>query len=208
MFKIIRFTNYEKANEYRLKIIAENSYGVVLDIGASQNPNKFLSKNRYVKEIWSIDIKKPSRKLPKKYKKIIIFDLDNLDEKFPIKSKKFDTIIIGEVLEHLNNSFKILYEFKKLLKKGGSLIITTPTPKYYLEIINMILFSAPIGFPEHKNLFTRKQIFYMIKRLNLQIKKTVGHNFWILFLKIGFVQTKYKMPEIFTWQQIYIAKKR
>ena len=47
---------------------------------------------------------------------------------FNYKSKKkFDLIVMGEVLEHVENPLKLLKELKKHLKKTGYLFITTPT---------------------------------------------------------------------------------
>ena len=41
-------------------------------------------------------------------------------------SQKFDTIIAGEVIEHLESPINFLTYCKSLLKKGGRLIITSP----------------------------------------------------------------------------------
>jgi hypothetical protein len=43
--------------------------------------------------------------------------------------------------------------------------------------------------------------------LGFKIAKIIGYSFWIPLLKIGFVNTKYRLPELITWQQIYIVEK-
>jgi len=63
------FRDYKKTQVEKMKIIAKNSFGVVLDIGGSDNPNEFFDLNDYVKEVWLLDIQRPS-KYPNKYKKI------------------------------------------------------------------------------------------------------------------------------------------
>ena len=54
-----------------------------------------------------------------KYTKKDIFDYDD--------SNKYDFIVLGEVLEHLDEPKQILIKLSKLLKPGGLLWITTPT---------------------------------------------------------------------------------
>jgi len=94
------------------------------------------------------------------------------------------------------------------LKKDGISIISLPTPKYYIEIAYNLLFSKPMGFPEHKILFTRAQVKYFLEYLGFKVIKIIGYSFWVPLLKIGFVNTKnIRLPELLTWQQIYICSK-
>jgi 2-polyprenyl-3-methyl-5-hydroxy-6-metoxy-1,4-benzoquinol methylase len=54
-----------------------------------------------------------------KYIKKNIFDYED--------TNKYDFIVLGEVLEHLDEPKEILVKLSKLLKPGGLLWITTPT---------------------------------------------------------------------------------
>ena len=57
-------------------------------------------------------------------------------EDFPFGTEVFDVVILGEVLEHLNYSPLIpLGEIRRVLKKGGKLILTTPNA---LRLINLL----------------------------------------------------------------------
>ena len=47
-------------------------------------------------------------------------------EKTPFKSNFFDVIILNDVLEHVKNELISLDEMFRILKSGGTLIITTP----------------------------------------------------------------------------------
>jgi SAM-dependent methyltransferase len=44
----------------------------------------------------------------------------------PIKNNYADTIIASEVIEHLRNPFLFLSECKRIIKKDGRIILTTP----------------------------------------------------------------------------------
>ena len=45
-------------------------------------------------------------------------------------SKKFDVIILADVLEHLQNDKEILFELYKILNPKGRIIIFTPACQY------------------------------------------------------------------------------
>lgn len=51
----------------------------------------------------------------------------DLSDPLPIKSGTMDYIICQEGIEHLPNQLKVLEEFNRILKKGGRLLITTPS---------------------------------------------------------------------------------
>jgi len=50
----------------------------------------------------------------------------NLLLKFPVKDNKYDAAYLFEVLEHLNDPYKVLKEVNRILKKSGMLFIGQP----------------------------------------------------------------------------------
>lgn len=52
----------------------------------------------------------------------------NLDGEWPadLEAKRFDIVIMAEVLEHVFNPVGVLKKIRRILKEEGSLIITTP----------------------------------------------------------------------------------
>jgi SAM-dependent methyltransferase len=94
--------------------------GKVLDIGCGNSPFKFLideTKASYI----GIDIENAENfdyNNPEK----IIFDGENI----PFEDKSFDSIILTEVLEHIEKPEKIIGEMHRVLKHGGEIIITVP----------------------------------------------------------------------------------
>lgn len=47
-------------------------------------------------------------------------------EKIPFRSKSFDSIIAFEVIEHLQEDIAFLHELKRLIRPGGTIVISTP----------------------------------------------------------------------------------
>ena len=121
-----------KTNE-RIGWIAQNVYGkTILDVGCSQGLVSILLA-REGKKVVGIDVVAESVKFAttKLLKQEDAFTRANVTFKcinflkFP-EDKRFDTIIFGEVLEHLLYPEKFVKKAKKMLQKNGRLIITVP----------------------------------------------------------------------------------
>lgn len=73
----------------------------------------------------------------------------------PFEDNTFDTIYMGEVIEHLKNPYETLFQVHRILKHGGKLILDTPNP-YSLDrhIKWIILREESLGDPTHMLFFT------------------------------------------------------
>ena len=99
-------------------------YGKVIDIG-SGNHSSYLSFIKQKKtEIYYAD------KFHVKQKNFIKIDLEKDIE---IKSQTFDTVLLFNVLEHVNNYKNLLREMERILKKEGKLEIFVPFMHRYHE---------------------------------------------------------------------------
>ena len=56
----------------------------------------------------------------------IQFAKANIEEKLPYVDSMFDVVFAGEVIEHLVNTDGFIEELKRILKKDGFLVLTTP----------------------------------------------------------------------------------
>jgi SAM-dependent methyltransferase len=199
--KIVRYITYGyNTQKYRLQLFASYAYGAVLDLGYYQLPNIYLKKNPYVKKVCGLDIINPVSP-PVGYDEIKVCNLD-LDG-IPYPSEHFDTVIAGEIIEHLNNPVFLINECYRVLKKNGTLILSTPTPNYYLEIICKCL-GVQLE-KEHINLFSRSHMTNILERAKFRIVNILSYDFWLPIIKVGIIC--FRLPEFLSWKQIYIAKK-
>ncbi|MEK6906444.1 MAG: class I SAM-dependent methyltransferase [Nanoarchaeota archaeon] len=113
----------------------------VLDFGAGSGilmPS--LSKN--FREVYSLDLDTTSLKYLKKknnFNNVKIIK-GNKNNKLPFKKDFFDIIFAADVLEHFKESLEIQKEFKRVLKKGGYLVVSGPTENILYEIGRKILY--------------------------------------------------------------------
>lgn len=82
-----------------------------------------------------------SKKLESKGYQVMAMDIEphyakglrvDANQKLPFAESEFDLIWCSEVIEHLNNPAFTIAEFKRVLKPGGALVMTTPNQKFWL----------------------------------------------------------------------------
>lgn len=61
-----------------------------------------------------------------KYHNVIKFETSNLDKPLPFLENSFDYVLFLEVIEHLYNPDFVIGQIAKVLKPGGTLIMSTP----------------------------------------------------------------------------------
>lgn len=57
----------------------------------------------------------------------------------PFESNKFDLVICSEVIEHIKEKRKLLFEIGRVLKSGGHLALTTPNPKSLTYMVPRVI---------------------------------------------------------------------
>jgi len=105
-----------------LKESAAKSKGKILDIGCN---DAFMFRDLDLKNITYFDIE---NKIPSSYN--LNFVQGNA-ENLPFEDGEFDTVIIGEVLEHVDSPVQVLKECKRV---GKNIYITTPNEWEWTEI--------------------------------------------------------------------------
>ena len=123
-----------------------------------------------------------------KKKKIVHYE--NLNQ---LKNKKFDLIFALSVLDHLENPFEILKNFKKYLKKNGKLILIVRQDSFNQNLLNS---------KYKENLYTWSILSFsnILLKLNYKIIK-YG------FLKFTLIPFFQFFLKIFTLDQIIFLSK-
>ncbi len=132
---------------YRGRLIKEELFGKVLDIGCDSH---FLHNEIKNDETIGLDIK---------IKHIRGNVIKGDAQLAPIKSKSFDCIVAGELIEHLEQPEIFLKECYRILKTKGKLIITTPNKKSWWNRITKSYF-----IKYHHSLLQKKELLLLLEK--------------------------------------------
>jgi len=137
----------ENMKSERVAYIRRNMFGKILDIGANQGLlHRMIDDGKMI----GLDI------VVSNYSKRMV---RGSAEKMPFKENSFDTIIAGEVLEHLPHPEKFMQECKRVLQSKGIVIISTPNRN---ALINKLLHkfdcarTSDVDF--HRHVFTEEEL--------------------------------------------------
>jgi SAM-dependent methyltransferase len=190
-------TNERIKYPYRLKKIARlanSREGTILDIGFSLLPNPYLRG-----EVIGLDIVLPEE-TPKNYKKMI---KANVMKKLPFKNNSVDTIVLGGVIEHLENPILALREMNRVLKEDGVLLMETPNPYFFPIIFFDWVMHLKYYFEDtHVTIFPRRVMLKNLWNTGFDLEKIEGCGF-----NLNDYQTL-PLPEQFSQDIIYVAVKR
>lgn len=151
-----------KDDIYRFELISEYCFGDILDVGCGLG----LLKN-YLDE--------------SKVNKYIGLDVDGellvhgSVYDLPFKDEVFDTVVMSEVLEHLEHPLDALREVKRVCK--SRIILTVPNPYSVQQLYTIFVHRYSLECENHILAFSDGEINRICHRLNLKLERKVPMKF-------------------------------
>ena len=150
-------------HKVRMKIVTDLAYGKVLDVGCGTG--------YIVKKLNCYGLDNSKEAIKGCSGKVKLGDATNM----PYGSEKFDTVFALDVLEHIGNDTLALEEIYRVLKHGGSAVITLPAFKF--------LWGVSDNLGEHYRRYTLGEITRKAERARFTVIRKTYFN-TILFLPI------------------------
>lgn len=184
--KLYRLNEYKKEEEMivsRLDPIVNNivrhkSSGTVLEIGPGHG---LLSSLLFKKGNYELDVVEPY--LNPHYLSGQSYKLHktDLDQFLKTNKKKFDLIIMFDVIEHLEDPFSSLQKLKNILREDGVLVIQTPNHRSLMQTLTKKWSWWMIE--DHKWFFTPHSLQKALKKNGLKEVYEYTYEDWIDFKK-------------------------
>jgi len=161
----------DKFNNWMYETIKPHCKGKILEIGSGiGNISEFFIADKF--DIVLSDLRDNYIEILTDKFSNQVLKIDLVDENFNIKYNSligtFDSVFALNVVEHIKDDVQAIANCKKLLKKGGHLIILVPA---YQSLYNQ--FDVEL---EHFRRYTQKSLKNIIFQNQLQIKKTFSFN--------------------------------
>lgn len=120
----------------RQKMAARYAFGKILDVGCTQNFNRFLTG-----DVTGLDVIRP-KELPGNYKAFILGDAKDIKH---LVQNKFNTITALELIEHLPNYVQFLKDCYEILEDEGVLILSAPNPFLLSSLLSNIIWGKGLS---------------------------------------------------------------
>lgn len=120
----LRIQNAEKliSELSSLKLFKKNAR--VLDIGCGTGEIDTIIKNTFESIVYGLDINKIA--VEKARQNGVVAKIGNVEQEWPFNNSSMDSVLCIQMIEHLVNPDFFLQESKRVLKKNGTVVITTP----------------------------------------------------------------------------------
>jgi len=164
----------------------------VLDVGYAEMPNPHLRPFHTV----GLDLHTPAE--PSGYAEEIVGDALDLDSS--VGGRRFDTIVCGQLLEHLEAPYRFLRTVRRFLKADGRLVLSIPNPLGF-PIVFAELFRMKRFFyaAEHRFLLPPRWVERMLQETGYLIEAVRPVGLWLLVLVLP-------CPVALSYQVVYVAR--
>jgi 2-polyprenyl-3-methyl-5-hydroxy-6-metoxy-1,4-benzoquinol methylase len=147
----------------------------VLNVGAAGNVEFYLSGRRdlwmheklksLATELVGLDIDEESVSYANaRGESLLLGNCENVE-----LGRKFDLIVLSEVIEHVYSPTAALANLARHLAPGGKLFITTPNPTYYGTVLRALLNRSLNIYYDHVTSYFPENLVVMCRRLGLKV---------------------------------------
>lgn len=157
---------------------------ILCDIGCGFNAKFLLDISDYISEGYGFD-----KKIDNKRINNICIQNAEIANNIPLEDESVDCVTLLAVLEHLNNATKVLSECFRILKFGGVLILTTPSPfsKPILEFLSFKLkIVSPVEIADHKHYYSKEELVKIHECVGFKNIETHSFEFGLNNLAVAF----------------------
>jgi len=149
------------------KILDLGNLGGVFGEGKSNSFHHQFVESVPKSTVYGFDLYKP-----KNYDRYPHQKSGDIEEGLPYKDVFFDTVYMGELLEHLNNPGHVLSEIHRVLKNDGVFILDIPNPYNIRRIIKFLIQREEnLGDPTHLIFYTPASLKAILNKNDFKIKE-------------------------------------
>ena len=186
----MRLENYDNKRLARIGDFCRK--GSVLDLGYAQQPNPYINSTQTT----GVDLQPNTNQI--RYSREIVGDILSLQSLIP--GERFNNVIAGEFIEHIERPYDFLRDVRHFISPDGRLILSTPNPSAWPTFIFELLLSKKFFYTnEHKYYFPPRWVMRMLNHCGYAITSVKGVGLW------GSIPVL-PCPTSISYQVIYVAR--
>jgi SAM-dependent methyltransferase len=95
---------------------------------------------------------------------------------------RFDLVFCSEVIEHLTCPDVLACEISRVLKPGGTLVMSTPNSAFWLyRVLGTFGYTvSELQHPKHFQFFSRRSLLKLLTSAGLELREALGRNMYFV----------------------------
>ena len=178
--KLIAKLRYGQVNKYVIKD------QTIVDIGCGREAEFLMSHKDKISKGIGFDFRIEN----KEEGNICLKNNKGRDSTLPLPDNSVDTVFLNAVLEHLTNPYSVLKECRRILKKNGKVVMTTPT-RAAKPVLEFMAFKLHIinedEILEHQHYYNKADVVKLASKLGFKVER---YKFFELFMNSLIVYSK------------------
>ena len=138
-----RVLGNDRCDDWAGKAVVELAPHSLLDVGCGDGSFLFRYLSKVPNEFYGVE-GSPPRKLKAAKRGINVLNYD-LNARWPFETHRFDVVFASQVIEHLHNTRLFIEEMYRVLKPGGTAIVTSENLCSLLNCIALVLGYTPFS---------------------------------------------------------------
>lgn len=151
-----------------------------MDFAVESGQHLHLELSNVARRLIGIDIEREALKKLSRYvdpSTLKCYNVENLGDLSELG--KFDVIVCGELIEHLNNPGSMLEGAWALLKSGGLLVVTTPNAWFLKFFLHSMFRGQDVSSDYHTCIFSPKTLKTLLERYGYKLT-SIHYSVWQL----------------------------
>jgi SAM-dependent methyltransferase len=176
MSVIIRRKDFSEQSSRYAFLQRHYKKGKILDIGnigglyggdgVINSPHLQFVQDASESEVYGFDLYSPKVHADK-YKNQMT---GNIEDTLPYQDNYFDTVYLGEVIEHIHNPGLVLKEIHRVMKEDGVFILDTPNAYHVKKLLKwFIQREENLGDPTHIIIYTPGSLVSLLKKNGFEV---------------------------------------
>lgn len=117
-----RFLGNKRCDDWAGQAVVDLAPDSLLDVGCGDGSLLFRYLRKIPREFYGVEGSPPRKAAEQRGIKVFSFDLNG---RWPFENDKFDVVFSSQVIEHLHNARLFVEEIRRVLKPGGTAIVTS-----------------------------------------------------------------------------------
>jgi len=165
---------YYNAFKWQIVPLIPEGPHAVLDLGCGAGIfGRRLREQNKAREVVGVEIfDEAADEAAKHYEKVYVGDVEQIDLDYP---NYFDFVICGDILEHLNDPWRMLGRIKTWLKTGGHVLVSIPNVRYW-RVLRDLVFRGDWKYRDagildrtHLRFFTKKSFLRAVREAGYSV---------------------------------------